>query len=1455
MGQDLSAQAQQSINISATRPRMTPKDGMQNRHSVHSMTDSPATQSVPRRRSRSPAGTFSLPQKRRAQSPVHFHRQHSLPMSSRDSSTGRFPSPGSARHRFIREDHDDRTLRDDRELAYQHSSRSSFDNSTVHRDRFRQHSPMTWRTPESPGAERRGSQSPLTLRNSAHRGSISGRRISFDGLKDVPVGPRVDTRIDESAPYIFISSQFLPAQPTLVRHLNGLLKSVKPKQTYVDVPHGWYLIYEDSDHGRDLLHTCYDRFHGELLFNEYPLKMECFENGTQDNRQHKGDVYRRPDGNVTNRPPVQHQPAATSSPSLGRFNERDIAYPEPLNGKVSISAAITSDWRDERVDSTRVPDDEAAHVPVNKSLPVASSQLSLRSDRDETTSLASGVTPSDASRSKRLRCHVCKEEGIHGPSNLVHCTTCSRRYHRRCHQKYPIPLDLPDGHRWSCRSCVKKGILQKEGTQSDGHIPRSSLGPASPQQHSLQRHPDPSAAPRDGQLDGSDSVTTRPEPHVPPPTEAKNNQTDSPKPLNGPCAQNSIGSSTDIVKSTNDDGQTLSDADDLVEQSFASAEKKANMQHQPLRTSRLKMTRVKLAPSAPEITYEQANSLGNLAEGHSLPKDDRMKRSVQAPESRLSAAKLRELALDRHLARRADGAESEPSVQAQPPRNLPSTGLGDPAFITESVPNETSKSISAAVASVVCDQLEIPESPDDVRKGAVKVGDKTLDPLLSSKGTAMMDISATDVPSAKQDSVLNKTSLDHLSKQSLSKRSRGPTFTVCQGCKKKTPVGPSGKNRLCTLCKKKQTTEGRSFTTNAPSIPRVSPESIEIGARQESNEASVETAPAATRHVSQGPWLNRPREEENDAVERSGPNAPPNGNHDSTRTSLTSSHQAAASGEPSQAGPATVDQDGDVDMTSTEHAHEDATNTSRESFEQSPNTSMKQRETAQNNMEPFNNIGAQQSVQINGLSMQGTNTIQSEKLDKIKNLLGDSFERPKGSRAILVGMALCSAPNNRLRAKSITDWIAENIPTYKHGEGNWYARIVSQLSQGRVTESGHGLRYWRDGGWDAGDEGTPGLRWYELLPERADTMWTWCPVLKEPLAPRQHQSGKAVKTARAKNGSKKRRATLESVPSNAASGEGSFQTSFESHETVRHRAEDKAEGRATIQPDTSAKTQETTGPNPGPQQHTHRADMRESTPKQDNCSSDDEPLSHRRRRSSGIQPMHTEPDFVQHDTPVNTEMEGLPDAESSALVAVAVMQTDETNEVAEVPLAPVHPMRPGLVKLSVPSLRVPSLRILPVEDRPVDDKGIKAKLASSDFSAISLFDEWPEWRNANTFDAQEKLKEIQNRPTRKQMFGKPASQTRLHPNGPPPISPMTSNTARTTSTKRSRPLIDAALNELYPWENPDVDPTRKEYKTLEEFFALPANMIPIISDGQLAYRDGTRTDDGRLPRAREVFKP
>ncbi|KXL48936.1 hypothetical protein M433DRAFT_149064 [Acidomyces richmondensis BFW] len=42
--------------------------------------------------------------------------------------------------------------------------------------------------------------------------------------------------------------------------------------------------------------------------------------------------------------------------------------------------------------------------------------------------------------------------------------------------------------------------------------------------------------------------------------------------------------------------------------------------------------------------------------------------------------------------------------------------------------------------------------------------------------------------------------------------------------------------------------------------------------------------------------------------------------------------------------------------------------------------------------------------------------------------------------------------------------------------------------------------------------------------------------------------------------------------------------------------------------------------------------------------------------------------------------------------------------------------------------------------------------------------------------------------------------------------------------------------------------------TLESFFDLPQNPIPIIYQGELAYRDGTTDGNGKMARPRVIYK-
>lgn len=152
---------------------------------------------------------------------------------------------------------------------------------------------------------------------------------------------------------------------------------------------------------------------------------------------------------------------------------------------------------------------------------------------------------------------------------------------------------------------------------------------------------------------------------------------------------------------------------------------------------------------------------------------------------------------------------------------------------------------------------------------------------------------------------------------------------------------------------------------------------------------------------------------------------------------------------------------------------------------------------------------------------------------------------------------------------------------------------------------------------------------------------------------------------------------------------------------------------------------------------------------------------------------------------------------------------------------------------------------------PSRDGAVRSNSTYQDF-ANYLKNEWPDYWQAHFFSNQDKLEQIRKRPTRKQMFGRPALYSRLCPEAP--LAPLVINTRRPLTQYQTHSRL-AARDDSHSQEDLDFDRKLKKCKTLEEFFDLPAFMMPIISNGVLAYRDGTVGSNGRLPRAREVFKP
>ena len=162
------------------------------------------------------------------------------------SGAGRFHSPGSVRHKFFRENHENQRPSNDQYMAHGPSPHSPHDGFGARYESCDPQSPMSDRSPDrftrhaqvfsSPNTRRERNEHHIEI-STPERKRVSAITIDFDGLRDVPVGPRrsvgkVEAKKpgpDMHTPYILIPPGHVPQDPTLTRHLNGMLRTQKPQ--------------------------------------------------------------------------------------------------------------------------------------------------------------------------------------------------------------------------------------------------------------------------------------------------------------------------------------------------------------------------------------------------------------------------------------------------------------------------------------------------------------------------------------------------------------------------------------------------------------------------------------------------------------------------------------------------------------------------------------------------------------------------------------------------------------------------------------------------------------------------------------------------------------------------------------------------------------------------------------------------------------------------------------------------------------------------------------------------------------------------------------------------------------------------------------------------------------------------------------------------------------------------
>jgi hypothetical protein len=1439
-------------------------------------------------------------------------------------------------------------------------------------------------------------ESPLSPHNSSSRSSHHGStvssdhvppRVDFNGIRNVPTGPssmlsRPTPSVERAAPnteraqqqpHIFMPASCLPVlESHIVKHLMGFFRDHKPLEIQMDED-GWYLIFESTRSGLTRLNHCYQDFNGQLFFSQYRLSMRCFPGGQQKMQRDRFDDRQRSPSpraarvelptsalNVSLSPQERVNRRLPNTDSANQIIRKPLLPAAPVDGTVPKPAQHVT-TQESNPDTTDAMD--ISSLDPNSTLIY---RTSICSDRDETSSVFSGTTHSDGSRSKTRRCYVCKHDAAYR-GGLIKCSTCSKRYHRSCTRGASTAFALSAMDSWRCSSCVKK-----DGTTAETSVPDVANGASisAPERESVAKATAPAApsvlrleavkAPvkdldrRQAMVPSSDAPMPTLKPLSPSIMKASAAANASTVEFNSPsiveASLDNVVTSLENVEASLDTVEAFPDpeADDLVAQSFAESLNSATKTPTPLKTGKLKLTRTKLKPTmstAPD-THE---NVGTEEQGISVPQNQPTSYAISSSTPAVTATRTEPTA-EKH----GDGVPKMPqnlltatsstgidttlksSNMALPQHILPvvptaadlrALGRNKVLKVKAAIEKDLVKQGIIGLVSKETAQLESPRvdghehgyhiaeksnmKPTETSRKMLGAGAITsleesrvvpaagwepqIPQLSDSQEVAnQANIASTDTPSkmAYKAPELSATETCEplriekqlpetppLTKPKMVKRRGLNIFTLlpCSVCDTKFSFPLSaGPSPTCKSCKKKAeadaVVQSEFLATpvnedvvmqDAPSLD--DPSAMVVLADQQSHiESQTSAGDANTTDQASAQDQARMSAIDEDHEAESGLAVPDDDATPKGRGLLRKScdscyqkhvkctHHVEKFSErqiEQTAAPTAELVGGDGTEPANGAEQDDDPGTAAASIQDTPDTSFAstEKQSKSRTKKPKRKDKPAPSADDDEAS-PATATLYSdwsdEKLQRMIAELGDSFKRPVGSRMKLVGMAMCSSRDYRLQTVEVYRWVAANFPMYKRKQGNWENMLAAQMTQGKDTDNGTG--HWHMVEWKEGDGGKGTGAWYELLPHRKDEMWRWDPVLKEPVAPqRSPQHGKdgslKVKKVRRKGSSGlmilTQGASANSTPISTPSRKVSRKTASSYGGGLRQQmaAGRRASGLSTpLDPDDAMDIDDTPADGPevglGAGKHKPRAGpQRNIASNGDDSSSDEEPIANMRRKAPSLQPRLTPTAFMQprphrgrDETPrANTAEDAKAAPETLALTQSRSPRMDEAT-------------RRSLAQL------------------------LKLEALNLDYTAPSLFDEWPEQHPDTMFtteiEREAKQAEIRNRPTRKQLFGKPASHSRVHLPEPAILdeSPVKRNFL--SPEKRSRAIVDARPDDPYEWESSSFDPTRKKFSKLDEFFDMPGEPIPIMSKGHLAFRDGTRTEYGRLPRAKAVFK-
>ncbi|RMX78211.1 hypothetical protein D0869_09265 [Hortaea werneckii] len=1233
--------------------------------------------------------------------------------------------------------------------------------------------------------------------------SISRNLINFNGLKAVPTGPKTalqylgpgaatpiaDTNrplptrpvlqdVDESvraAPHAFLSSRWLPPQEATIQHLRGYFAKRSPGSIFVD-DYGYYLLFNDDEEG----HLNMDRLvaetpHRGKLFGMYPLTLEAYHNGQQ-----------QPDLGPTK--PFDSHKGSTKElrEEAAGLIANDLHEEDDLMGLSNKKEGDITRRKDvgEKIPTT-TPKRMQPKSEVWRLL--SPSRTTGRQETDDTSSVSARTeTPSELSTSRRTRCHVCKADSSMHMGDLMICSSCPRRWHRACHEVPPFAPDSISDVNWQCRRCIKRQVPLPESSYelrtfaqvatSFEPVPDHSRARQAGSQEFSSQAKNGSKVVKEGTRKSAFPASL----HESHPFDQQTAERTSNTIVEGP---NPPKRSNNIIFSDRPNSPDGSRTETLAEKVAGAHREAGRGRHQEHYL---------------DFKDDEASDLVERSFTQTAPSTVAVSQDMKAN----SKTQFKRIKISRKPPKAAQSCESTSAsnnVQRLAAPELSAQQLRRPEVRSD-------KARSAMHDAEIQTAPEVPESPAELRNSFVNESaaaehlSKAADvaPASSTVGTPLSQPLATPNVAAKP----------------KAKRTR-QSFVICSVCQEnKAYTSNPHAQACCSMCKQQQQQE--------PITAKVGEQSTHknTGVEPQGSKSLVDGSMERSRQVrKEGTSAARPLEAA-ESRERSNDDVQINANvvNGESSDSLAPNERTASTNLPAHmdlcnsTGPATIParfQDNQIERTDPVHGRDARTP---------------------------DDVDVSTSVQDNVCEEQpldGCSTIEDSRPTKRKrrnftdgNFPGNSHARAKGSYIRLIGMALCDAPNHRMQLRGIAAWIAEKIPSYELGVGNWEHGLKVTLGA-HVGVKGKMMFKAVDFKPGVDDDRHGSKEWYQMHETVASTHERWDPDLKQAVSPAFASPKEATEVVGASQqeeaSAHKHGMGNDDAPDDHHYGKASPAGATEDR-LGQAQAAKFLKGPTGSQQGYPSVTDFSNS--------SKHVDVDESAANKNTKAvedSEDEPLNAVRRRYAAPEARMKAPEHVGKE-------QGFP----------------RPNQQLSTPM-----IAPEEADCDAGTLPTTNTWRSPTRGAADDDRSLFEPTTQGEqdvtHTALSLFDEWPEYHPAGQIDREAKIAEIKRRPSRKAMSGKPALYSRL---GGHEASQSGHSKHQIGNLSTEEPCEKQGLparkfaHSIDPFP---VEPNVVYYDTLEEFFGLPQHLSPVMYNGQLAYRDGTKDHSSRVRKAQAYF--